>query len=171
MTMKCFWMMAGVMAMAPLAGCATMGAPAGPAKEAGPAESITLETSPCFGACPVYSITVRADGTATFDGKRFTAQAGTKEITLKPGIFATLAGRLKAYRPKKGVAARIAPGEDCERMATDMPSYTLNWNGGPPAGASLYYYAGCMDDKHIPLRDTIRGLPETLGIEPLLRAQ
>ena len=43
-----------------LAACAAASAPASPA------ETISFETGPCFGACPVYRLTVNSDGSGTF---------------------------------------------------------------------------------------------------------
>ena len=37
------------------------------------AQSISYETGPCFGACPVFRVTVSPDGSGTFEGRRFTA--------------------------------------------------------------------------------------------------
>jgi hypothetical protein len=38
---------------------------------------ITVERKGCFGGCPVYSITLRRDGSATYIGKRFVERIGT----------------------------------------------------------------------------------------------
>ncbi|HEY0326511.1 MAG TPA: DUF6438 domain-containing protein, partial [Allosphingosinicella sp.] len=41
-------------------------------------ESISYETGPCFGACPVYRVTVSPDGTGTVEGRRVTAVTGER---------------------------------------------------------------------------------------------
>jgi hypothetical protein len=38
---------------------------------------ITLERTACFGACPMYKITLMRDGTATYVGRRFVDRVGT----------------------------------------------------------------------------------------------
>lgn len=38
---------------------------------------ITLERTACFGTCPIYKITLRRDGTATYVGRRFVDRIGT----------------------------------------------------------------------------------------------
>jgi hypothetical protein len=38
---------------------------------------ITLERTACFGTCPMYKITLRRDGTATYIGRRFVDRVGT----------------------------------------------------------------------------------------------
>ncbi len=45
-------------------------------------DSITLTRGPCMGACPVYALTVRADGQVAFEGLRHTCQAGATTATL-----------------------------------------------------------------------------------------
>ena len=77
-----------------LAGCAKTGTrPDGkPVPIEG--DSITYETGPCFGACPVYSVTVRPDGTGVFDGKRFTAVSGVRAFTLTKAQYDAFAARL-----------------------------------------------------------------------------
>ena len=43
---------------------------------------ITLERTACFGTCPVYSLTIRGDGTVVYDGKEFVEVKGTTETTI-----------------------------------------------------------------------------------------
>jgi hypothetical protein len=38
---------------------------------------VTLERTPCFGTCPNYKVTLRSDGTITYEGKRFVTMMGT----------------------------------------------------------------------------------------------
>jgi hypothetical protein len=128
--------------------------------------TISLEAGPCFGACPSYRVEARSDGGGTFAGERFTAATGTREIRLPAGAFARLEASLARYKPAAGALKRIMPGEPgCERQATDMPGYELDWSDG----AKLSYYSGCMDAANQPLRNAIRAAPEVLGIEALLK--
>ena len=48
---------------------------AGPAGQptADSAARITLERGPCFGTCPVYSVTLDGSGAVLFEGRRFVA--------------------------------------------------------------------------------------------------
>jgi hypothetical protein len=43
---------------------------------------ITLERGPCFGACPVYKLTVYGDGRVIYEGIRFVGVEGTKTVTI-----------------------------------------------------------------------------------------
>jgi hypothetical protein len=40
---------------------------------------VTLERTPCFGGCPIYKVTLRSDGTATYDGMRNVDKIGKYE--------------------------------------------------------------------------------------------
>ena len=46
---------------------------------AGQIPSVSLERGPCFGSCPVYNVTLRSDGTATWNGERFVDRLGQYE--------------------------------------------------------------------------------------------
>jgi hypothetical protein len=39
--------------------------------------SVTLQRGPCFGRCPVYEVTLAADGAATWNGERFVDRIGS----------------------------------------------------------------------------------------------
>lgn len=43
---------------------------------------ITLERTACFGTCPVYSLTIRGDGTVVYEGKDFVKVKGKAETTI-----------------------------------------------------------------------------------------
>ncbi len=43
---------------------------------------ITLERGPCYGACPVYKLTVSGDGTVIYKGERFVRINDTRMITV-----------------------------------------------------------------------------------------
>lgn len=149
-----------IAALALLAGCATTGTAEPPQA----AETIHYETGPCFGACPVYAVTVSSDGTGTFEGKRFTAATGEQAFTLTPAQFADFRERLAPYRPAEG-EHRIASGDpDCGAMMTDQPSAAVTWSGGdaPPASLSLYY--GCTAPELGAMKAALRSALEALPI-------
>jgi len=56
-----------------------------------PYESISLARRGCFGTCPVYSVTIRADGGATYTGERNATRIGTYSGRTYFGDFAQLA--------------------------------------------------------------------------------
>jgi len=56
-----------------------------------PVKEIALERTPCFGACPVYKVTLKPDGTVIYEGKRFVDKIGRFEGKIIPEDFANLA--------------------------------------------------------------------------------
>ena len=48
--------------------------------------AITLERGPCFGECPVYSLTIYTDGTVVFNGERFTEVEGEHTLQIEPEV-------------------------------------------------------------------------------------
>jgi hypothetical protein len=153
-----------IAALALLAGCATTGT----AEPPHAAETIRYETGPCFGACPVYAVTVSSDGTGTFEGKRFTAATGEQAFTLTPAQFADFRARLQPYRPAAG-ERRVASGEpDCGSTITDQPSVSVSWEGGgtPPASLSLYY--GCTAPALAAMKAALRSAREALPIAVMI---
>ena len=52
--------------------------------------AITLERTPCFGACPVYTVTILDDGTVTYTGERFVDVTGTQTSQIDPEIVAQM---------------------------------------------------------------------------------
>lgn len=51
---------------------------------------VSYSKGPCFGQCPIYSITVSEEGLITFVGERFLAQVGTYERELSKREFRKL---------------------------------------------------------------------------------
>lgn len=144
-------MIAGIAALA-LAGCVQGERPGGAAPARG--DTITYQTSRCFGACPVYSVTVRPDGTGVFTGERFTEVTGERRFTLSRDQYDAFAAALAPYRPAKG-EIRYAPDEArCGQAMTDMPGLDVTWEGRERR--HLYFYFGCD-------RTKTRGMAEALG--------
>lgn len=163
--------MAGLM----LAGCAhtpQSGAhvpPAAPVPARG--EAIVYTTSPCFGHCPVYRVTVRADGTATFEGQRFTAVTGRRDFDVTPAQYAAFAAALAPFRPAEG-EVRYVPGSPlCEQMATDMPGVTVEWVAADGARRLLDFYYGCDMEKRARMAQALGNAPDALPIEGMVGAQ
>ncbi len=154
-----------------LAGCTHREdvAPAGPV-ETVPIEgdSISYETGPCFGVCPVYAVTVRPDGTGTFEGKRFTAVTGTREFKLSRAQYDAFAARLAPYRPASG-DVRFAPGEPgCKQAATDLPSVDIRWTRAIGDSQGLYFYFGCDMDKNQDMAEALGNAADTLPIGEMI---
>jgi hypothetical protein len=153
--------------LAALAGCATTGAGSpetGP--ESGPA-SISYETGPCFGACPIYRVTVSADGSGVFEGRRWTTAEGRRSFRVTPAQYARLVAHLEPLRPASG-STRYS-GEACETMATDLPSAEVTWEG-PGGTQQLYFYHGCDMEKNRPIAERLNAVPDLLPIGEFINA-
>jgi hypothetical protein len=80
--------------------------------------SVKLERGPCFGRCPVYDVTLAADGAAVWNGERFVDRLGRFQGQVDLGDF----GRLARFIQRAGFL-----GWDDEYVAsvTDLPNYYL----------------------------------------------
>ena len=87
---------------------------------AGPA--ISLERTPCFGGCPVYTISVSPSGQVTYEGKANVRDLGTATGQVpKQRVDALLVELERAGY--FGFASRYALSEPtCGRYVTDLPS-------------------------------------------------
>lgn len=56
---------------------------------------ITLERTPCFGTCPVYTVTIFEDGTVIYEGNRFVSVTGKQTGEIPPE---TVAAMLTAFK-------------------------------------------------------------------------
>jgi hypothetical protein len=146
------------------------GVPAGPAAPIVRGEMLRYTTSPCFGGCPVYTLTVRPDGTGTFEGQRFTAVTGARDFRVTPAQYEAFLTRLAPYRPRSGTV-RIAPDTpQCGPAATDMPSVEVQWDG--KAGhRALSYYFGCDRLRNPGMADALGSAPDLLPIAGLIGAR
>lgn len=161
------WAIAGL-AMLALAGCSRHGGgPGRPVPVEG--DSISYETGPCFGACPVYAFTIRPDGSGTFTGKRFTAVLGERSFQARPEQYRAFAAALAPYRPATG-AVRYAQGEPlCGQVVTDMPSVEVTWRRAVGDSQNLYYYYGCDRRKNQAMADALGNAPDALPqLTPLI---
>jgi hypothetical protein len=152
-------------AMAALGGCVVQNGAGMPM----PVEStsITYETHPCFGACPVYSVTVSPDGQGSFTGTRFTAVTGERGFTLPRAAYERFANMLAPYRPESGEVRYEMGSEACGAAITDQPSVDVSWTSETGASQHLYFYYGCARANQA-LADALRSAPEALPIEEMI---
>ena len=55
---------------------------------------ITLERTPCFGSCPVYTVTVHRSGRVVFSGKEHVRMKGVRSGRISAAAFATLVKKI-----------------------------------------------------------------------------
>lgn len=152
-------MKTAIFALAALAAAAPAAAPAAP--RAAP-ESITYRTGPCMGGCPIYNVTVRSDGSATFEGGNFTTVRGRREFRVTPRQYRAFAAWLAPIRPARG-SIDYNTSALCREMATDMPSAAVTWSGRRGEQRLNYYY-GCDMQRYRALSRRLSRAPDLLPI-------
>lgn len=105
-----------------------------------PIESIRIERSGCFGSCPVYSATIRADGTASYFGGRHAPRSGSQRGEAPFLAFA----RLAYFVERSGFAEMqeyyVAGWTDDETVTV-----TVTWRDGRRRSVSDYGRFGPPD--------------------------
>jgi hypothetical protein len=127
-------------------------------------ETIRLAVGPCFGFCPVYSLSVAPDGAVRFEGERHTTVVGVKEKTVSPQAYQAVARSLAEWRPASGTSAQT----ECERRASDLPTYTVVWTSDAGEMTTLHHDGGCMSAANSRLKTALQAIPGQLGVEPWL---
>jgi hypothetical protein len=105
---------------------------------------ITLERTECFGFCPVYKLTITADGAVVFEGRRFVKQEGA---TIKSAISQE---RLKQLMAEFDRVKFFSLEDDYSEIRlscpTDQPSAftSIRING---RSKRINHYLGCGEPK------------------------
>lgn len=103
-----------------LGGCATRLVYAGPAYAEPAIEHIPLvvglEQTPCFGTCPVYTVSVWRDGRATYDGRAHVLHVGTREHSVSASTLLALDEAIE-----RAHVETLATSYE-QRFVTDLPT-------------------------------------------------
>lgn len=118
---------------------------------------LSLERSPCFGFCPVYTLTLLADGRGFVKGNAPTASF-RREFTVPRARLDALARDMVAGG-FLALDSTYIPGDSlCSQPATDFPASILTlWQGG--TRHEVRYYHGCYpqeEDAPPPIRSYLR---------------
>ncbi|MGH9461306.1 MAG: DUF6438 domain-containing protein [Vicinamibacteria bacterium] len=100
---------------------------------------ISLDRGPCFGACPVYTLSVFSDGRAVYHGRQFVDVQGQQTITLT------------AQQTKELVDAVISANfftlaDEYTVPVTDLPSITTAVTLEGRTKSVYHYGTGCGTD-------------------------
>jgi hypothetical protein len=88
-------------------------------------DRIVLERRPCFGACPVYTVTMERSGAVRFEGRRFVSDTGVLVGAVPPGRADSLFREIEAAG-FFGFSDRYAMGDPgCGPYATDLPGAVI----------------------------------------------
>jgi hypothetical protein len=123
-------------------GACSLLTPSATVPQAGPVPEdfqITLERGPCFGTCPVYSLSVVADGSVSYDGRQFVAVEGSQTVSISQAEVLLLVEAVVEADFFDLADTYTVPATDLPSIAT---SVTLNGRF-----KSVYHYGvGCGTD-------------------------
>lgn len=93
---------------------------------------IRLQRTSCYGPCPIYSVTIDARGTVTYDGERLVRVVGRQTAHIDPTAVATLLAKAESigfFRMRD--AYRVIENPDgSEVMVTDLPTTFVTVTAG-----------------------------------------
>jgi hypothetical protein len=95
-------------------------------------EFVKLTRGMCFGHCPVYHVTLRSDGTASWHGEAFVERMGTYEGRFNASEFAHLAALVER-------CGFFDWHDEYTEMVTDLPTYTLTVSRAQQSKTVLQY--------------------------------
>ncbi|WP_110654705.1 DUF6438 domain-containing protein [Salinicola halimionae] len=133
-----------------------------PSKNDSTVTSIHYQVGPCHGMCPVYRVDIDEDGTTQFIGEQHTAVDGERVRTNDPERFALIRHQLSSWQPAMGTTIDTP---DCGPRATDLSHYKVTWTNREGEQAVLNHDSGCHSEDARQLTESLRSLPQALGIE------
>ena len=87
------------------------------------AKSFSYSQGPCFGKCPVYTLDIKPNGIASFEGKRFATKQGKYTKKVSEGEIAELVALFDA-------ANWFKLENNYESKITDIPGYNVKYRNG-----------------------------------------
>jgi hypothetical protein len=100
---------------------------------------ISLERGPCFGACPIYSLSVSADGSVVYEGTQFVEVEGRQTASLTQAQVRTIVDAVLAID-------FFDLDDRYEAQATDLPSMTIEVTMQGEAKNVYHYGLACGSD-------------------------
>ena len=129
-------------------------------------QSITYSTSPCFGTCPVYAVTVTRDGRGSWEGQEHVAAMGDRAFAASPAQFAAFAAALEPYHPDGD--RRLVTQEECATFVTDQPGVDIVWQRAGNRQDVLSAYFGCDRQANAAMFDALRAAILQLPVQALI---
>jgi hypothetical protein len=126
----------------------TLGAPAAGAQEP---VRITLERTSCFGTCPVYTVTMRSDGSVSYEGTQHVRVPGKHSWKIDPAAVLALAREMEA-------AGFFEMKDEYTASITDLPTILTTLTRGSRTKTVKDYFGGPPKLKEIEARiDAVSG--------------
>jgi len=111
---------------------------------------ITLRRTACFGTCPVYKLTIFADGRVLYEGISHVKKKGKAKGRISPAKLEELIEEFQNIYYFNLKNAYIPGTDACRQSATDMPSAvtSLTRNGN---SKTINHYHGCRGSQTLDL--------------------
>jgi len=121
-------------------------------------ESITLERTPCYGPCAVYSVEIKRDGRVNYFGEEYVKAKGKKTARIKIADFTALEAKFQEINFLSLRNTYIEDEDGCTDVWTDKPSMhiTAKYNN---VQKKVRYYMGCMG---LPILEDIAHLADAI---------
>jgi hypothetical protein len=89
---------------------------------------ITLERTPCFGTCPVYSVRITSDGAVDYEGKQFVRITGLAHATIPTEDVARLVDEFEksGYFSLQDNYKFVVRADGSRAYVTDLPTTTTS---------------------------------------------
>ncbi len=154
---------------------ATPSAPASPVAQPGPTASpsvagprfdpgsIEIGYGACNGQCPVFTITLFADGRGIFNGqgagpftnRDTTTLVGSRTFRVSPGTYRQVIAALAPVRPAgRRMIVENEPGE-CADYIPEGASRSIAWSGAAGRVDALHWASGCVEPRYQPIQKSI----------------
>lgn len=107
---------------------------------------VQLEQGPCFGFCPIYTITLKPDLSYDFQPRDYTRVKSRKVGTVRQDQWQTVEDAINEA-DFFALPADITPNNQyaCPQSPTDMPSAIVTVNLSDGTSHSVTYYHGCWN--------------------------
>jgi Domain of unknown function (DUF6438) len=116
--------------------------PAVPLAQAVPSDTeIVLERQRCDLRCPVYKLTISADGSVVYNGRLFVKQTGIVKSSIGKERLSELIAEIERIN-YFSLKDKYIPGAECPQVATDYPTaiISVSLNG---RSKTIQHYHGC----------------------------
>ena len=122
--------------------------------------SITLARTSCFGPCPVYSVSIDAKGSVTYEGKKFVRAVGRQTDRIPVSQVARLAEAVNRIRffDLNDSYRTVRNPDGSEMMVTDLPTTIVTVTSGGRSKQVVDYF-GAPES----LKELEKQIDETAG--------
>jgi len=116
--------------------------PPNPAPPTPSFDALTLKRTACYGACPVYTVQILANGHVVFTGEDFVKVKGIRESNIPRANVELLAAALHHVKFEQLRKQYMSAEDGCVNMPTDWPAFSISvTKAGRTKQVSLYQ--GC----------------------------